>query len=128
MLAIIIRFAEACTHLNAFKVDSLKHWLKRLREVVEQDYPEGSSTIPSEGGIDMKKLGKHGVVTSDACNAAQATRRALQLVIGGVTITIDCFHHLRNTWIKGMDKAVTGRLCNILKDSLEEIPAELRVT
>ena len=65
---------------------------------------------------------------SDACAAAQATRRALQVIIGGTTYVIDCFHHLRNTWIKGMDKAVTNRLREILADNADEIPAELRVT
>ena len=92
------------------QIESLKIRLNCLREVVERDYPKGSSAIPSDNGIDMKKLGKHGVVMSDACNAALATKRALQLVIGGITVAINCFHHLRNTWIKGVDKAVTGRL------------------
>ena len=91
-------------------MELLKKRLHCLRDVVERDYPKGSLSIPSEDGIDMTKLGKHGVVMSDACNAALATKRALQLVIGGITVAIDCFHHLRNTWIKGMDKAVTGRL------------------
>ena len=92
------------------QVESLKHRLKRLRQVVERDHPDLASIIPSAEGISMKKLGNHGVLMSDACNAAQATRRALQEVIGRVTYVIDCFHHLRNTWIKGMDKAVAKRL------------------
>ena len=79
------------------QIESLKIRLNRLREVVERDYPKGSSAIPSDNGIDMKKLGKHGVVMSDSCNAALETKLALQLVVGGITTAIDCFCHLRNT-------------------------------
>ena len=109
-------------------MESLKQRLVRLNEVVSRDCPELADAIPSPEGISMTKLGKHGVVMSDACNAAQATWRALQVIIGGVTYVIDCFHHLRNTWIKGMDKEVTEKLRTILADSLEEIPSELWVT
>ena len=65
---------------------------------MERDHPELASIIPDPDGISMSKLGEHGLIMSDACNAAQATRRALQVIIGGTTFVIDCFHHLRNAW------------------------------
>jgi hypothetical protein len=41
---------------------------------------------------------------------------------------MDCHHHLRNVWIKGMEKCVSVFLRVVVSDSLEQIPTELRVT
>ena len=41
---------------------------------------------------------------------------------------LDCHHHLRNVWIKGMEQSVSSYSCVIVTDSLEKITPELRVT
>jgi hypothetical protein len=65
---------------------------------------------------------------TDSCNAAQTARRLLQYEIGGMVLKLDCHHHLRNVWIKGMEKCVSVFLRVVVSDSLELIPPELRVT
>ncbi len=102
--------------------------MERLQQVVLRDDPELYDSIPSPDGIDIKKLGQHGLVMTDSCNAAQKARRLLQHEIGGIVHEMDCHHHLRNVWIKGMEKSVSVFLRVIMSDSLEQIPAELRVT
>ncbi len=93
-----------------------------------RDYPELLESIPSPDGIDIKKLGRHGLIMTDSCNAAQKARQLLQYEIGGIVFELDCHHHLPNVWIKGMEKSVSVFLRVVLSDSLEQIPLELRVT
>jgi hypothetical protein len=102
--------------------------LERLREVVERDHPTFVHNIPQPEGIDITKLGKDGLIMTDSCNAAQKARRLLKYKIGGNVHELDCFHHLRNVWIKGAEKAVSASLRILLADSLENIPADLRVS
>jgi hypothetical protein len=85
--------------------------------------------VPSPDDIDITKLGEHaGLIMTDSCNAAQKARRLLQHKIGGKIYELDCHHHLRNVWIKGMEQSVSSFLRVIVTDSLEKIPPELRVT
>ena len=44
-----------------------------------------------------------------------------------IAIEVDCWHHLRNVWIGGMNKAVTKFLKKALKFDLNEIDRRLRV-
>ena len=67
------------------------------------------------------------MIMTDSCNAAQKARRLLQHLIGGYVFEMDCHHHLQNVWIKGMEKSVGVFLRVVASDSLEQIPAELRV-
>ena len=69
----------------------------------------------------MTKLREHGVIMTDSCNAAQKARRLLQHQIGGDVFEMDCHHHLRNVWIKGMEKSVSVFLRVVVSDSLEQI-------
>ena len=73
----------------------------------------------------LKKPCEHGVITTDSCNDAQKARRLLQHQIGGDGFEMDCHHHLRNVWIKGMEKSVSVFLRVVLSESLEQIPVEL---
>ena len=73
----------------------------------------------------LKKPCEHGVITTDLCNDAQKARRLLQHQIGGGGFEMDCHHHLRNVWIKGMEKSVSVFLRVVLSESLEQIPVEL---
>jgi hypothetical protein len=82
--------------------------------------------IPSPDGIDIKKLGHHaGLIMTDSCNAAQKARRRLQHKIGGNILELDCYHHLRNVWIKEMEQSVSSFVRVIISDSLEKIPSKL---
>ena len=110
------------------KINSLKNRLQRLHEIALCNYPELVDSIPSPDGIDITKLRDHGLIMTDSCNAAQKARRLLQHQIGGDVFEIDCHHHLRNVWIKGMEKSVSVFLQVVMSDSLEQIPTELRVT
>ena len=89
------------------KINSLKNRLERLQQVVLRDNPQLCESIPSPDGIDIKKLGHNGLIMTDSCNAAQKARRLLQYEIGGTVCELDCHHHLRNVWIKGMEKSVS---------------------
>ncbi len=92
------------------------------------DCPELHESIPSPDGIDIKKLGQHGLIMTDSCNAAQKARRLLQHKIGGNIFELNCHHHLRNVWIKGIEKSVSVFLRVVISDSLEKIPPKLQVT
>ena len=81
--------------------------------------------------IDIKKL-TDGAVTTDTCNSARKTRRILVEIVaqidGGVVHEQDCFHHLRNVWINGIAKAVSGFMKEYLSDSLDEISSFLQIS
>jgi hypothetical protein len=77
-----------------------------LKQIVLRDYPELHKSIPSPDGIDIKKLGQHGLIMTDSCNATQKARQLLQYEIGGILVKFDCHHHLCNVWIKGMEKSI----------------------
>jgi hypothetical protein len=110
------------------KLNSLKKRLQQLHEIVLHDYSALHESIPSPDGIDIKKLGQHGVIMMDSCNPAQKTRRLLQHEIGGDIVEIDCYHHLQNVWIKVMEKSVSVFLQVVVSNSIENIPPELWVT
>ena len=110
------------------KINSLKNRLQRLHDIVLTNFPELIDSIPSPDGIDISKLREHGVIMTDSCNAAQKARWLLRHQIGGYVFEMDCHHHLRNVWIKGMEKSVSVFLQVVGSDGLEQIPAELRVT
>ena len=110
------------------QINSLKQRLERLIEVVEHHHPTFEHNLPSPSGIDIGKLGNNGLVMTDSCNAAQKARRIMKFKIGGKVLDIDCYHHLRNIWVKGGETAVSASLRSLLADSLESIPSELRVS
>jgi len=89
-----------------------------MKQIVLRDYPELSDSIPSPDGIDIKKLGQHGLIMTDSCNTAQKARQLLRFEIGGLVFEMDCHHHLRNVWIKGMEKSVSVFLRVVLSDCL----------
>ena len=110
------------------QINSLKQRLERLIEVVEHHHPTFEHNLPSPSGIDIGKLGNNGLVMTDSCNAAQKARRIMKFKIGGKVLDIDCYHHLRNVWVKGGETAVSASLRSLLADSLESVPSELRVS
>ena len=99
-----------------------------MREVINRVFPDCNYPIPSSASIDIKKLGHGGALTTDTCNAARKTRRILVEKVGGTVHEIDCFHHLRNVWFNGVEKAITTYLNDYLRDSLDDIDPSLCVS
>ena len=87
--------------------------------------------IPDVDKIDINKL-TDGAVTTDTCNSARKSRRILVEMVskidGGVVHEQDCFNHLRNVWINGVAKAVSGFMNEYLSDSLDDISSFLRIS
>ena len=86
-----------------------------------------SSLVPSPDKININKFGKDGVFNTDTCATAQKLRRILVNEVPGA-YDFDCMHHLRNVWLGGMEKALTQRLNEILKQSVDTIDPKLRVS
>ena len=91
-------------------------------------FPEKIHMIPSDNNIDISKMGYGGAITTDTCNSARKTRRILVERIEGTIHEMDCIHHLRNVWFGGVEKALTCHLNVFLKDSLDNIDKNLRVS
>ena len=109
------------------KVESLKHRLLRLHEVMDKRFPGNTHSIPLPVQIDIQKLGHGGVITTDTCNQAQKVRRILcKLDVGA--LDYDCMNHLRNVWFDSMEKTLTKELNLYLRTSLDEIDPKLRVS
>ena len=130
-----ICFSNLTIFCTIIQLESLKIRLIRLAEVLETLHPGLSDKlVPSPMGIDLNKLKKGGVITTDTCNTAQKVRRVLVQTIKDVTgedgdiFEFDCMNHLRNVWFGGMEKALTKQLNTILRTSLDEIDPQLRVT
>jgi len=100
--------------------------LDRIREVYCSEYPDEEDPFSASNGLSLTKL-REGGISSDFCTTLQKERRLLAEVIGGEPWQQDCHHHLRNVWFKVMEKALTTKLNQMMKDDLEEISYELRV-
>jgi hypothetical protein len=109
------------------KINSLKHRLQRLIEVVAAKHPDKVHLIPTPDSISIDKLGNDGVVMTDTCNGAQKLRRLLVDRIDG-SHDLDCMNHLRNVWIGGMEKSLSKYLNDMMRSNLDDIDSKLRVT
>ena len=110
------------------QINSLKHRLDRLHEVLEEKHPDyDRSGLPTNSDIDVSKLGHGGTMTTDTCSSAQKVRRILLDNIPG-SYDYDCMHHLRNVWFGNMEKKLTKHLNDLLRADLDEIDSRLRVT
>ena len=109
------------------QLNLLKVRLERFRTVFKKEFPNLDNPLPCSDNLDIKNL-KDGSVNTDSCHAAQKAHCLLTEVIPGQVWQQDCHHHLRNVWFKAMEKALTKKLNNILRKSLEQIAPELRVT
>ncbi len=83
--------------------------------------------IPKPEDIDLKKLKNDGAMT-DTCNAARASRRRLVEQSGVIVHKQDCWHHLRNVWIKAAAIAVSEYMNSRLHKSLANIAVFLCVS
>jgi hypothetical protein len=91
------------------KIESLKHRLIRLHEVMKNRFPGSSHFIPLPEQIDIQKLQHGGVITTDTCNQAKKVRRILCQLVDGA-LDYDCMNHLRNVWFGIMEKTLTWEL------------------
>ena len=85
--------------------------------MIQRDCQDLIEMVPSPDSIDITKLGKQGLIMTDSCNAAQKARHLLQYAIGGMVHEFDCHHHLRNVWIKGMEKCDSVFLQVVVSDT-----------
>ena len=101
-------------------------------------FPDYEHDIPNCTDINISKLGASEALTSNICNSARRTRRLLLNSITdasnnlgkrkGIILEVDCWNHLRNIWLGGLTKALSGYLRNILQNYLDHIDPRLRVT
>ena len=110
------------------KLNLLKIRLRRLREVVEERFPKKIHLLTSDNDIDISKMGYGGTITTDTCISSRKSRRILVERIEGTIHEMDCIHHLRNVWFGCKEKALTCHLNVFLKDSLDNIDKNLRVS
>ena len=96
--------------------------------MVEERFPNEIQLLPSDNNIDISKMGYGGAITTDTCNSARKTRRILVERIEGTIHEMDCIHHLRNVWFGCKEKALTCHLNVFLKDSVDNIDKNLRVS
>ena len=108
------------------KINSLKHRLTRVREILSAKHPNCVDMVPPEDSIDTDKL-KDATAMTDTCAAAQKLRRILTEKIPGL-YDYDCMQHLRNVWFGAMEKKLTKKLNEMLRADIDEIDPKLRVT
>lgn len=108
------------------KINDLKHRLELPHKVVERKSPQLIHLLPSAEEVIISKLDVT-LFTTDNCNTAQKSKKIFAHEAGGITYGQACHHHLRNMWLKGLEKDLTNQLNVILCDSLDEIPPKLRV-
>ena len=112
--------------------------LQRWAEVIKQQFPDYVHDIPPPSAMNIGKLGSGGAITSDTCNGARKTRRLLVDVVKDaakemstaqvIVFEIDCWGHLRNVWLNGMNVALSDELRERLEQDLEHTDARLRVS
>ena len=73
----------------------------------------------------MKKL-KGGVVMTNTCKSAHKTNRLLAHIVDRHSLF--CCHHQRNVWVKNMLDVISNYVITLIKDNLEEIASEPRVS
>ena len=109
------------------KILALKPRLTRLREIVKEQHPGNQAlldSIQSEDGITTKKL-EDAWFTTDNCAAARKVQRLAE--DAWKSKGQNCWNHLRNTWINGMEQATNTYLKSVLTSSLDECDPKLRV-
>ena len=110
-----------------YQIDSFKHRLQRLIDIVKAKYPDNVHLIPTPDSISIDKLGNGGVVMTDTCNGAQKLRCILVDKIDSAQ-DLDCMNHLCNVWIGGMEMSLSKYLNHMLQSNLGKIDSTLRVT
>ena len=78
-----------------------------------------------EEAMSMQKL-KGGAVMTDTCKSAHKTNRLLAQIVDGHSLF--CHHHQRNVWVKNMLDMISNYVSTLIKENLEEIAPELRVS
>ena len=78
-----------------------------------------------EEAMSMQKF-KGGEVMTDTCKSTHKTNRLLAQIVDGHSLF--CHHHQSNVWVKNMLDVISNYLSTLIKDNLEEIAPELRVS
>ena len=121
--------------------DLLRNW----REVTARMFPNRQDLLdqlPLPLKLTLARFHNKGWIMTDTCNTARKFRRLLREHIVRLAkeenpditeeeinvLEADCWHHLRNVWLKEVVKRLGELLSDALKEDLEAIHFTLRVT
>ena len=107
------------------KIEEMKVILQEWRDVTKEEYPEFVHLIPDPDELTLTKLNGGGVMT-DTCSTAQKENRILVKLVNGHSLY--CHHHIRNVWITAMLNSLGDFVSAVIKDNLDEIAPEFRVS
>ena len=113
--------------IRMYQIISLGPRLDSLRATIMERCAEIIDQIPSSEGISLEKLKEAGLM-SDTCHEANLTKLLISGKVVGDTVELDCMQHIWCIHWKACEKACTERLNVSLRDSLDTIASELRVT
>ena len=104
----------------------MKAILVTWREITHEEYQELVHMIPDpKEAMRMQKL-KGGAVMTNTCKSAHKTNWLLAHIVDGHSLF--CHHHQRNVWVKNMLDVIRNYASTVIKENLEEIAPELRVS
>ena len=110
ILTIIFSYPIVLTQIN-----ELKDRVNRVKAKFAAEYPDADDLFPDPDGLDLKKSDSAYIATN-SCSVAQKVKRILGDKIGGTVWHQDCHHRIHNVWLKEMEKALTKKLNQLLKD------------
>ena len=119
--------ADSTFEASEDKIESLKHRLVRLREVLTEMHPNDAhifADVSSPDMIDTSKLDK-AWFTTDNCSTARKLQRLAEETWN--CLGQNCWNHLRNTWVNAMEKETNQYLTPIVRDSIDECDPKLCV-
>ena len=104
----------------------MKAILVTWREITHEEYQEFFQMIPDpEEAMSMQQL-KGGAVMTGTCKIAHKTNRLIAQIIDGHSLL--CHHHQQKVWVKNMLDVIINYVSTLIKDNLEDISPELRVS
>ena len=99
--------------------------LREWCEITAEEYLEYVDIIPHPDELILKKL-KGGGIMTDNCVPAQSLNRRLAAIVDEHSMY--CHHHQRNIWIKWILNDVGDFVSALIKDNLDEVVPEFRVS
>ena len=95
---------------SVLQINSLKHRLNDLREVLKEISQDNIDLVPEADKIDVTKLCNGANITTDTCNAAQKLRRILVEKLVSVLSVIACIIFATyglETWRRSLQRSST---------------------
>lgn len=98
--------------------------------MVERDFKDMLYLLPNPDGLNLNKMAKNSAIMTDTCNGAKLSNQLLAhriTSISGNVLSLLCYNHLRNVWVKNVQEAVSAFVRNCLHESLDEMAIELQI-